>query len=101
MNLKLIALTLAAGLALPAATAQAHVKGAHTKEVHTSRAELRHDRAVVHQNQHQLARAVHNGNVQRAKVERRQLSRAKAELRQDKRVFAKQQHRRWHHNHPG
>ena len=98
MKLKLIALALAAGLALPAA-AQAHTIGTYPDRAHTSRAELRHDQRVVQQQKHQLARAVHNGNTQRARAEHRQLAAARHELRSDKRSYARQQHRRWHRNH--
>ena len=76
MNAKLIALALAAGLALPAAA-----------QAHTTRAELRHDRAVVKHEKRELHRAAANGNWHRAKQERRELGRAKQELREDRRDF--------------
>jgi DNA-binding LytR/AlgR family response regulator len=71
-----------AALALPAA-AQAKV----------TRAELRHDVRDVHQERHDVARAVQSGNQHRIKAERRELRGAKRELREDTRAFVRK-HRR-------
>lgn len=82
MNTKLIALALVAGLALPA-SAQAR----------TTRAELRHDVRDVHQERHDLARAVHSGSPARIKAERRELHGARQELREDTRDFYRERRR--------
>lgn len=69
---------IAASLAVPAAA-----------EAKVTRAELRHDVRDVHQERHDVARAVHSGNQHRIKAERRELRGAKQELREDTRAFVR------------
>ena len=80
MNRILVASLAVAALALPG-IAQAH----------TTRAELRHDVRVVHQERHELARAKRSHNPHKIQEERREYKAAKRELREDARDF--------HHTH--
>jgi len=86
MKTKLLFALIAAGLALPSA-AQARV----------TRAELHRDVRDVHQERHDLARAVKSGNPARIHAERRELRGARQELREDSRAYARKVHRRQHH----
>lgn len=76
MNRTLVAALAVAALALPG-IAQAH----------TTRAELRHDARVVHQERHELARAKRTHNPHKVREERRELKAAKREMREDARDF--------------
>jgi predicted nucleic acid-binding Zn-ribbon protein len=78
MRNTLIFALVAAGLAIPA-SAQAR----------TTRAELRHDVRDVHQERHDVARAIHSGNPKRIKAEKRELRGARQELREDVRAFVR------------
>lgn len=76
MNRTFVAALAVAALALPG-LAQAH----------TTRAELRHDVRVVHQERHELAHAKRNHNPHKVREERREYKAAKRELREDARDF--------------
>lgn len=76
----LIAATLAAGLLVPGIAS-----------AHTTRAELRHDRNVIHREHHQMVRAVRNDHPQAARKNHRQLVAARHEYREDLRD--------WHRTH--
>ena len=83
MNLKLIALALAAGLTLPAA-AQAHV----------TRADLRHDVHQVREQKRDLKDERQERDWRGVRAERHDLKQAKGELRRDSHRFFRQHHHR-------
>ncbi len=76
----LIAATLAAGLLIPGIAS-----------THTTRAELRHDRNVIHREHHQMVRAVRTNHPKIACQEHRELVGARHEYREDRRD--------WHSTH--
>ena len=72
MNKLLIAAAVTLGLAAPVAA-----------EAKVTRHEIRHDVRDVHQERHDVKRALHSGNPARIKAEKRELRGAKQELRED------------------
>lgn len=75
MKTLLIAAAVTLGLAAPVAA-----------EAKVTRHELRHDLRDVHQERHDVKRALHSGNPARIKAEKRELRGAKQELREDSRA---------------
>ena len=73
MKLKLLIALATTGLLLPGVAS-----------AHTTRAELRHDRKVVHHEHRQLARAAYHHNGPRVRQERHELAAARKELREDR-----------------
>ena len=79
MKSLLIAATVTLGLAAPTVA-----------EAKVTRHELRHDVRDVHQERHDLKRALNSGNPVRIKAEKHELRGAKQELREDSREAARQ-----------
>lgn len=73
MKTKLILAIAVAGLCLPSVAS-----------AHTTRRELHHDKAVIHHEQRQLARAAYHHNGPKVRKERHELAAARRELREDR-----------------
>lgn len=79
MKTLLIAAAVTLGLAAPVAA-----------EAKVTRHELRHDVRDVHQERHDVKRALQSGNPARIQAEKRELRGAKQELREDSREAIRQ-----------